>query len=45
MRTGKMGKGGEQVQNSSYKMSMSGHVVHSMLTIVNNTVFIFEVAK
>ena len=33
----KMGERGQKVQTSSYKVS-SGHVIYSMVTIVNNTV-------
>ena len=38
---GKIGEGGKKVQASSYKAS-PGCVTHSTVTIVNNTICIFE---
>ena len=37
-----MGEGGLTVQMSSYEKNKSGDVVYSMVTIVNNTVCIFN---
>ena len=35
--SGEMGEGGQKVQTSIYKMSRSWGIVHSIVTVVNNT--------
>lgn len=46
MGVGIMAEGGQKVQSSTFKINKLWHVVHSMATIVNNSVLrIWELLK